>query len=123
MVARKRGLVSSGLIDFVVQRVSAVVLATYTLCVVGWFVVNPNITHEDLAGYFSSPVMMVFSTLAVSALAAHAWVGMWTIGTDYIRPHYFGSGAQVCRIAYQTAIVGLIAVYVVWGLSVVWTVS
>ena len=120
MVTNKRGLRSSGLVDFIVQRVSAVVLAVYTICIVGWFVVNPDVTHRELAGYFSSPAMVGFSTLAVVALAAHAWIVMWTVGTDYIRPHYFGSLATACRFVYQTATGVLIAVYVFWGLSVVW---
>jgi succinate dehydrogenase / fumarate reductase membrane anchor subunit len=120
LVANEKNLRSSGLSDFIFQRVSAVILAIYALCVVGWFVANPDATHGDLAGYFSSPAMITFSTLAVGALAAHAWIGMWTVGTDYIRPHYFGSVATACRFIYNAATLALISVYVVWGLSILW---
>ena len=90
MVTNVTSLTRSGLSDFVIQRVSAVVLTVYTLCVVGFFLANPALTHAALVAYFSSTPMLLFSTLAVLSTAAHAWIGMWTIGTDYIREHYFG---------------------------------
>ena len=49
--------------------------------------------------------MRMFSTLAMLATAAHAWIGMWTVGTDYMRAHYFGRRATVVRIVYQFAVI------------------
>ena len=83
----------SGLSDFVVQRVTAVVIALYVLCVAGFFLANPDVTSTRCRGFFGDLPMQMFSTLAVLAIAAHAWIGMWTVGTDYIRRHYFGAHA------------------------------
>jgi succinate dehydrogenase / fumarate reductase membrane anchor subunit len=110
----------SGLSDFVVQRVSAVVIALYALYLIFFFVFNPGVGHDELVAFFGSMPMKTFSTLAVLATAAHAWIGMWTIGTDYIREHYFGAYAIVFRIVYQFGCLLMLFVYVLWGLQIFW---
>ena len=120
MVANVTSFSRSGLADFVVQRVTAVVLAVYTLCVVGWFLVNPGADHAAIAGYFAHPLMKAFSTMAILSTAAHGWIGMWTIGTDYIREHYFGGIATPARLIYQAGVVFALFIYTLWGLEVIW---
>lgn len=121
MVTNVTSLSRSGLSDFVLQRASAVVMALYTLCVISFFLANPGVTHEALKAYFGSTLMLVFSTLLVLSTAAHAWIGMWTVGTDYIRPHYFGAHATAFRLTYQSGVVVFIFLYVVWALQIFWT--
>lgn len=120
VVANVASLGRSGLKDFVLQRISAVVLGAYALCVLGFAATAPEMSHQALADYFRAPVMRLFTTLAIAALAAHGWIGMWTVGTDYIRRHYFGSGHTVCLALYQLLCLGAVFVYAVWPLSVVW---
>jgi len=82
MVKSATSLTRSGLSDFLLQRVTAIVLGLYTVCVVGFLVVTPGVSYEQWLAYQGSGAMRLFSTLAVLATAGHAWVGMWTIGTD-----------------------------------------
>ena len=121
MVTSVTSLSGSGLADFVLQRVSAVVLALYAGCIVGWFLVNDGVGHAQLAAYLGSMPMRLFSTLALLATAVHGWIGMWTVGTDYIGPHYFGRFATVFRFVYQGAMVLVLFVYVAWGLALFWS--
>jgi succinate dehydrogenase / fumarate reductase membrane anchor subunit len=120
MVTSATSLTRSGLSDFIIQRVSAVVLALYTICVVGFLLVTPEVSYASWVAYHGSSAMRLFSTLAVLATAAHAWIGMWTIGTDYIRQHYFGKRATVWRGLYQVVCVGALFLYVAWGLQIFW---
>jgi len=121
MVSSISSLTGNGLADFVVQRVSAVVLTVYTLCVVGFFLANPDMDFVTLRGYFASTPMVLFSTLMVLSTAAHAWIGMWTIGTDYIRDHYFGEHSTAFRMVYQAGCLLILFVYVVWALKLFWS--
>jgi len=121
MVTNVTSLTRSGLSDFLVQRVTAVILTIYTLCVVGFFLANPGMTHELLRGYFASMPMVLFSTLMVLSTAAHAWIGMWTIGTDYIRDHYFGRHSTAFRMVYEGGCMIVLFVYVVWALQMFWS--
>ena len=78
MVTNVTSLTRSGLSDFVVQRVSAVIIGLYTLCVLGFFLIYPDVTRDQLLAYLGGMPMKVFSTVTVLATAAHAWIGMWT---------------------------------------------
>ena len=121
MVSSISSLTGNGLADFVVQRVTAVVLTLYTLCVVGFFLTNPDVDYVALRAYFTSVPMLLFSTLMVLSTAAHAWIGMWTVGTDYIRDHYFGRHSTAFRMVYQGGCVLILFVYVVWALQLFWS--
>ena len=120
MVANVTSFSRSGLSDFIVQRVSAVILAVYTLCVVGWFLANPGADHAAITQYFGNGAMQAFSTLAILSTAAHAWIGMWTVGTDYIRGHYFGGIATTARLIYQAGVMAGLFIYTLWGFEVIW---
>ena len=121
MVGSITSLTGNGLADFVVQRVSAVVMTLYTLCVVGFFLANPDMDFETLRTYFASVPMVLFSTLMVLSTAAHAWIGMWTVGTDYIHDHYFGRHSTAIRLVYQAGCLLILFVYVVWALQLFWS--
>lgn len=123
MVANPASTGRRGLFDFVVQRVSAVILGLFALCVGGWFAVNPGAGHAELVAYLGMPVMMVFASLAVASLLAHTWIGMWTVGTDYLRPHYFGRVATGVRLAYQVAVGLVLLAYGAWAISVIWRLA
>ena len=123
MVATVGNLGRRGLFDFLVQRLTAVILGLFALCVGGWFAVNHGAGHAELVGYLGSPVMLVFSSLAAVSFIAHAWVGMWTIGTDYLRPHYFRGLATVVRLAYQVVVVLALGAYGAWVFSVIWRLA
>ncbi len=120
MVTSVTNLGRSGLADFLLQRLTAVILGLYTLCVGGFFATTPVMDHARLAGFFSAPLMRAFTTLAVASLVAHAWIGMWTIGTDYVRRHYFGRAHTVFLAVYQLFCLAVIFAYVVWPLTVIW---
>ncbi len=120
MVTNITSFSRSGLSDFVIQRISAVLLALYTVAVSSFFLANQPMTHERLTAYFGHPAMLGFSTLVVFATAAHAWIGMWTVGTDYIRSHYFGGMATPVRLLWEAACILIIFVYVLWALQIFW---
>ena len=64
--------------------------------------------------------MRLFSLTALLALAAHAWVGMWTVFTDYLTERQMGAKATIIRLALQTGMVIGVFVYVVWGIQILW---
>ena len=117
MVTRVMSFSGSGIVDWLVQRVSAYVLAAYTLLILGAFLLHPDMNFNVWQGLFAQTWMKVVSIIALLALCAHTWVGMWTIGTDYIRPHYFGKGADGLRLLYQVFFSLVLLVYFIWGLQ------
>jgi succinate dehydrogenase / fumarate reductase, membrane anchor subunit len=120
MVRQVMSFTGSGMADWVVQRVTAYVLAVYVVVLVGYVLLHKGLTYADWQHLFSQSWMQIFTLLALLSTCAHAWVGMWTIGTDYIREHYFGSGADGIRLIYLVGCVLVLAVYLIWGIKILW---
>ena len=103
----------SGLSDWLIQRVSAVILALYTLFVVAYLLLSPGLDYATWSGLFDQTWMRIFSLLAFVSLSAHAWVGLWTVTTDYLKP-------TGIRVGAQTVIILAIFVFLVWGIQILW---
>jgi len=43
------------------------------------------VTCESWTGLFSNIWIKVFTLLTVFSIVAHAWIGMWTVFTDYVK--------------------------------------
>ena len=120
MVTNVTNFSRSGLYDWMAQRVSAVILAAYTVFLLGFLICNPDLTYSDWSALFANSWMRIFSLLTLLALSVHAWVGMWTISTDYLRPMALGKSATVVRFLVQAACGVLMFVLFVWGVQILW---
>ncbi|MDH4581790.1 succinate dehydrogenase, hydrophobic membrane anchor protein [Pseudomonas sp. BN415] len=122
MVTNVTNFSRSGLYDWMAQRVSAVVLAAYFLFLLGYLLFSPGLTYAEWHGLFSHTAMRIFSLLALVALSVHAWVGMWTISTDYLTPMALGKAATVVRFLFQAVCGIAMFAFFVWGVQILWGV-
>ncbi|MFA9486764.1 succinate dehydrogenase, hydrophobic membrane anchor protein [Moraxella haemolytica] len=106
------GLTGSGSRDWILQRISAVVLAVYAVVVVGFFLFN-QVDYTAWHGFMTSLPMKLFSLVTILSLVFHAWVGMWTVFTDYVK----SSGL---RLVLQAAVIVAVLVYLFWGVMIFW---
>lgn len=120
MVTNVTNLGRSGLSDWLVQRFSAIILAAYTLYILGSFLFTPDMDYTQWHAIFESNVMRFFSLITVFALCAHAWIGMWTISTDYLTSTQLGSRATFYRILFQAVCALVTVVYLLWGIKILW---
>jgi succinate dehydrogenase / fumarate reductase membrane anchor subunit len=104
-----------GLKDWLAQRVTAVVLAVYTVILLLALMVQPELTYGSWAGLFASPWMKVFTLLALLSLMWHAWIGVRDIFMDYIKPTGVRLFLQILTIL---ALVG----YGCWTVIILWRV-
>jgi len=105
----------SGLYDWMIQRVTAVVLLAFTVFMIGYMLLSPNLDYQQWKELFECTAMRVFTLMALLSMAAHAWIGMWSISTDYIKP-------TGIRFLFQSACGLLTFIYVVWGIQILWGV-
>jgi|SRR5690606_16969004 len=79
-----------GTLDFIAQRVTAVIMAVYTIVLLGGILFTPELDFEGWRNLFtftclSLPVGQLLATLAFLSLAWHAWIGVRDIWMDYVR--------------------------------------
>ncbi|WP_322997243.1 succinate dehydrogenase, hydrophobic membrane anchor protein [Castellaniella sp.] len=91
-IGRKRLVVGAhyGTRDFIVQRMTAVIMAVYTLILVFYAVFVPSLGFESWRAFFvftvgALPVGQMLATVAFLSLIWHAWVGVRDIWMDYAR--------------------------------------
>ena len=123
MVTNVTSLGRSGLYDWIIQRFSAIILASYSIFILAIFVMNPDMDFVKWSSIFEGNAMRFFSMVTLFALCAHAWIGMWTISTDYLTSRQIGSSATFLRMAFQAFCVLLILIYLIWGIQIFWSME
>ncbi|MDF1762570.1 MAG: succinate dehydrogenase, hydrophobic membrane anchor protein [Oleibacter sp.] len=116
MVNSVTNLGRSGLYDWIIQRTTAVVLAVYTLFLFGFVIATPDMQYAQWQGLFSQTWMKIFSLAALISICGHAWVGMWTIATDYL------AQSTALRFLFQLVCAIFLFAYLVWGIDILWSV-
>ena len=65
MVTQVTSMSRSGVSDWLIQRISAIVLAAYTLCILGYILMHPELTYDQWSGFFGNTGMQIFTMLAL----------------------------------------------------------
>lgn len=118
MVTAVTNLGRSGVYDWLMQRVSAVILLAYFLYVGA--VLIGGIDYVEWKALYSQTWMRVFSLLALLSLGAHAWVGLWTVFTDYLTERTLGAAGNLLRFGAQCISAIILFTYTVWGIQILW---
>lgn len=104
-----------GLRDWLGQRISAVVLAVYTIGLALYVLLARDLGYERWAALFAAPWMKVITLLALATLFYHAWVGMRDLWMDYVKPVSIRLALQVLTVLYLLGCA-------VWSVQVLWSV-
>ncbi|KEA51916.1 succinate dehydrogenase [Mangrovibacter sp. MFB070] len=115
MVSNASALGRNGVHDYILVRATAIIIALYIVYMVGFFATSGELTWQIWTGFFASAFTKVFTLLALFSVLVHAWIGMWQVLTDYVKP-------LAIRLVLQLAIVAALLVYVIYGFVVVWGV-
>lgn len=105
-----------GIGDWLLQRLTAVVMAAYTAFMMGCLLTARPASYSDLRAMISDGLIRAFTMLFFAALLYHAWVGMRDILMDYIKE----TGV---RLALQTGVAVVLLLYLIWSASILWGVK
>lgn len=115
MVASVTSLTRNGLRDWLIQRVSAVIVAAYSIFLLVFFFTHCPLSFEQWQSLFSNTWMKIASVMTLLALLAHAWIGVWTIATDYIKVIWL-------RLVFHMMVIILLFAALIWGIIILWGV-
>ena len=102
-----------GLRDWLAQRITAVVMAVYTVILVVVLVNAAPITYPVWRDLFQQGWMRVATLLFAASLAWHAWVGVRDILMDYVQP-------VGVRLTLQVLVLLTLAGYLGWTIQILW---
>lgn len=74
-----------GLFEWIVQRVSAILIGAYTIFILSFLINHSPLQYLAWENLFSSVWMRVATIVVVVAILWHAWIGLWTVFTDYVK--------------------------------------
>jgi succinate dehydrogenase / fumarate reductase membrane anchor subunit len=102
-----------GLRDWLSQRVTAALMALFTLVLLVQVLWPGERGYDKWAGIFAAQWMKVLTFTVVIALVWHAWVGVRDILMDYIKPVGLRLVLQVATLVWLVGCAG-------WAVQVLW---
>ncbi len=104
-----------GLRDWLMQRVTAVVLVVFTLVLLIALALQPTLDYAGWKGLWSHGFVRFGALLAVISLLLHAWIGVRDIFMDYVKP-------TGLRLALQVLVILALVFYGAWSVQILWSV-
>ena len=102
-----------GLRDWLIQRITAVLMAVCCVVLAGYLVMQPYLDYDVWIELFSSLMVRTFSLLFLMSLFYHAWIGVRDIVMDYVKP------AGVRLVIHVLVILALL-LYSIWSVQILW---
>ncbi|MBC3806105.1 succinate dehydrogenase, hydrophobic membrane anchor protein [Undibacterium seohonense] len=105
-IGSKRLVVGAGygMRDWLAQRVTAILMAVYTIVLLVLFLTSSESSYVAWSGIFAMQWFKLLTFAVIIALLYHVWVGMRDVWMDYV------THSVVLRLLFQVAtIVWLIA--------------
>jgi len=102
-----------GLRDWLMQRITAVLIAVYCVSIFAYLLMQPHLDYDVWTALFSSQVVRTFTMLFMLSLFYHAWVGIRDIVMDYVKP------AGVRFVIHVLVILALL-LYAIWSVEILW---
>jgi succinate dehydrogenase / fumarate reductase membrane anchor subunit len=105
-----------GVRDWLAQRVTAVLMAIFTLVVLARLIFTGGpIGYDKWAGLFAGQGMKMLTFATIVALLYHVWVGMRDVLMDYVKPVGIRLALQIFTIVWLVGCAG-------WAIQVLWRV-
>ncbi len=102
-----------GLRDWLAQRVTALVMAIYTIIFLTMVLSLPQFDFPSWKSMWASPWLRSATLLFLLSLFLHAWIGMRNIFMDYVK----STGLRLTL--YVLVILALVA-YGAWAVQILW---
>lgn len=102
-----------GLRDWLSQRVTAALMALFTVAVIVQILLPGEMGYDKWSGIFAQQWMKALTFVVIVALLYHVWVGMRDVWMDYVKPVGVRLALQVFTIAWLVGCTG-------WAIQVLW---
>ncbi|MGF6753141.1 succinate dehydrogenase, hydrophobic membrane anchor protein [Paraburkholderia sp. GAS334] len=102
-----------GLRDWLAQRITACIMAVYTVVLLALFFGAHDFSYDGWASIFAMQWMKLATFVTLVSLFYHAWVGIRDIWMDYIKPTGLRLFLQALTIVWLLGCAGY-AAQILW---------
>lgn len=102
-----------GLIEWIAQRITAILVGIYTLFLVIYFLVHHPLSYTVFHNLFAHLSMKIVTFIVLLSILWHAWIGLWTVFTDYVKN-------RPIRLLLEILVCLLLIVYLAWMAEILW---
>ena len=109
------------------QRYTSIIILCYLIYILSFIFTNQDINFFSWSDFFLSFQVRFLSSIVFLVIVLHAFIGLWTVGTDYLTKRTLGylnislsRGADILRYIYYI-IFGLLGIvyltaifYIIW---------
>ena len=99
--------------DWLVQRISAVVMALYTLLILALLLWHGGLEYAAWKATFGNELFRLATFVFMVSVLWHAWVGVRNIAMDYVK-------SVALRLTLQVLVIVLLVGYAGWTIQVLW---
>ena len=113
---------------FYLVRLSALFVLGYSIWILSFILINKHIEYEAWISFTNQPLFQFSTTFAFLFILIHAFIGLWTVGTDYFTSRTLGfispilmRYADFIRGAFTIIFVALGFLIVTTTLFIIWS--
>jgi succinate dehydrogenase / fumarate reductase membrane anchor subunit len=99
--------------DWLVQRITAIVMTLYTLLILGLLLWYGGLEFASWKAAFGNEAFRGATFVFMVALFWHSWVGVRNILMDYVKP-------IALRLVLQVLVIAALVGYTGWTIQVLW---
>ncbi|QTS83691.1 succinate dehydrogenase, hydrophobic membrane anchor protein [Coxiella endosymbiont of Amblyomma nuttalli] len=96
-----------------IQRMTALLSGIYGVFIVVFLWVYHPISYLQWHALFDHWLVKIMTLIVIFNVLLHAWIGLWTIFTDYVKNKFM-------RLVFQTVICLLLIAYFIWAIEFFW---
>ena len=102
-----------GLRDWIIQRVTAVVMTVYCVALLAYLLMQPQVNYDVWTALFSSQIVRTFTLLFLLSVFYHAWIGVRDAVMDYVR-------SAAVRLVIHVLVILMLLLYAIWSVQILW---
>lgn len=106
----------SGVQDWLLQRITATIIVGYFTFLTYFIYKSAPLEYQVWVNLFQQTWMQWFTIITMTSIVIHAWIGIWTVTTDYLHN-------LVIRLFTQLATMLVLFFYLIWTLEIIWSIK
>ena len=103
----------AGLFDWIIQRISAILIGAYAIFIFIYLLDHPSLTYSTWHSLYDNIWMRIATIIVTISILWHAWIGLWTVFTDYVK-------VKGVRLLLEVLVILALLAYFIWVLEILW---